>query len=108
MRNLTLIDVFLTGLAQVNTSREVKMPPFSLHKTAFWLILATLVASICLAQVGTGRLDGGVVDATGGTMAGAKVTAIHQATQSKTETITNTDGNFVFPSLQAGLYTISV
>ena len=84
------------------------MNTFSLRKTALWLILALLATSICFAQVGTGRLDGGVVDATGGTMAGAKVTAVNQATQSKTETITNTDGNFVFPSLQAGLYTVSV
>ena len=108
MRKLTLMACFLAGLAQVNVVREVKMHTFSLHKTALWLILAMLAASICFAQVGTGRLDGGVVDATGGTMAGAKVTAVHQATQSKTETITNTDGNFVFPSLQAGLYTVSV
>ena len=41
-------------------------------------------------------------------MPGAKVTAVHQATQSRTETTTNADGNFVFPSLQAGLYTVSV
>jgi hypothetical protein len=81
---------------------------FSVHKTALWLISATLAASICFAQVGTGRLDGGVVDATGGTMAGAKVTAINQANQSKAETTTNTDGSFVFPSLQPGLYTVSV
>jgi Carboxypeptidase regulatory-like domain len=80
----------------------------SVHKTALWLILAMLTASICFAQVGTGRLDGGVVDATGGTMAGAKVTAVNLATQSRTETTTGTDGNFVFPSLQAGLYTVSV
>ena len=87
---------------------EVKMHAFTFRKTTLGLVLAMLAASMCFAQVGTGRLDGGVVDATGGVMAGARVTAVHQATQSKTETITNTDGNFVFPSLQAGLYTISV
>ena len=65
-------------------------------------------ASTCFAQVGTGRLDGEVVDATGGTMPGAKIVVVNQATQSKTEATTNADGNFVFPSLQAGLYTVSV
>jgi hypothetical protein len=84
------------------------MHTFSFHKTGLWLILAMLAASICFAQVGTGRLDGGVVDATGGVMANAKVTAVNQATQSKAETTTNTDGNFSFPSLQAGIYTVSV
>ena len=72
------------------------------------LVCALLAVAVCLAQVGTGRLDGGVVDATGGTIAGAKVTVVHQATQSKTEATANADGNFVFPSLQPGLYTISV
>jgi hypothetical protein len=72
------------------------------------LVLLAVFASLCFAQVGTGRLDGGVVDATGGTIAGAKITVVHQATQSKNETSTNADGSFVFPSLQAGLYTISV
>ena len=71
-------------------------------------VLAVLTATLCLAQVGTGRLDGGVVDATGGTIAGAKITVVHQATQSKSEATSNTDGSFVFPSLQAGLYTVSV
>ncbi|MBZ5621923.1 MAG: TonB-dependent receptor, partial [Acidobacteriia bacterium] len=84
------------------------MRTFILHRTALWLILAMLAVSICFAQVGTGRLDGGVVDATGGVMPGCKVTATNQANQSKTEATTNTDGNFVFPSLQPGFYTISV
>jgi hypothetical protein len=81
---------------------------FYLHRTALWLILSMLAVSLCFAQVGTGRLDGSVVDATGGVMPGSKVTATNQANQSKTEATTNTDGNFVFPSLQPGFYTISV
>ena len=61
----------------------------SLQKVALWMILAMLAASICFAQVGTGRLDGNVVDITGGAMPGAKVTATHEATQSKTEIFDN-------------------
>lgn len=80
----------------------------SLHKTAFWLILALFAASICFAQVESGRLDGTVTDASGGVMAGVKVTAIHQANHVKTETTTNADGGFVFPSLQPGFYQVSV
>ena len=67
-----------------------------------------LAASISFAQVGTGRLDGTVVDATGGLMPGAKITATNQATQAKTEASTNADGFFVFPSLAPGHYDISV
>ncbi|MBZ5727530.1 MAG: TonB-dependent receptor [Acidobacteriia bacterium] len=72
------------------------------------LVVAMLAASICFAQVGTGRLDGGVADTTGGVMPGAKITATNHATQAKAETTTNADGNFVFPSLQPGFYTVSV
>src|SRR4051794_37360611 len=84
------------------------MHTLSLHKIALWIVCVMLAAAVCFAQVGTGRLDGGVVDATGGSMAGAKVVVVNQATQSRNETTTNSDGNFVFPSLQAGLYTVSV
>ncbi|MEI9975591.1 MAG: carboxypeptidase-like regulatory domain-containing protein [Ignavibacteriota bacterium] len=58
--------------------------------------------------MGTGRLDGSVVDPTGGVMPGCKVIAIHQANQTRSEVTTNADGNFVFPALQPGIYTISV
>jgi len=81
---------------------------FSLQRAAIGLLLVTLAVSISFAQVGTGRLDGGVADITGGVLPGAKVTATNQATQSRTETTTNADGNFVFPSLQPGLYSVSV
>ena len=67
------------------------MQTFTLRKTMLWLILAMLVASICFAQVGTGRLDGGVVDATGGTMAGAKVTAIHGSERVESVELTEMD-----------------
>src|SRR5689334_17415684 len=79
-----------------------------LHVTILWLILAMLATPLCVAQVGTGRLDGAVVDASGGVLPGAKITVTQQATQAKTETTTNADGNFVFPSLAPGFYTISV
>src|SRR3954467_2503085 len=85
-----------------------KTKTLNFHRTALCLIIAMLAAAVCFAQVGTGRLDGTVTDATGGVMPGAKVTAIHQATQSRTESVTNADGAFVFPSLQPGIYSVEV
>jgi hypothetical protein len=85
-----------------------KTKTLNFHRMALCLIIAMLAAAVCFAQVGTGRLDGTVTDATGGVMPGAKVTAIHQATQSRTEAITNADGAFVFPSLQPGIYSVEV
>jgi len=60
------------------------------------------------AQTQTARLIGTVHDASGATIPSAMVTATQDETKNTTETTTNTSGEYVFPSLQPGVYTLSV
>ena len=66
-----------------------------------------LCVSLVSAQVGTARLDGTVVDESGAVIPGAKVEVVDQKTKTKVSTLTNGDGNFVFPSLQPSTYEAS-
>ncbi|HEY3441443.1 MAG TPA: TonB-dependent receptor [Paludibaculum sp.] len=72
------------------------------------LLLLSLTASFGFAQVATARLDGSVQDQSGSVVPSAKVVVVNDKTQARAEAITNAEGNYVFPSLQPGLYTISV
>jgi protocatechuate 3,4-dioxygenase beta subunit len=61
-----------------------------------------------VAQTQTARLVGAVHDASGAIIPGARVTATQDETKKTTETATNTSGEYVFPSLQPGAYTLNV
>jgi hypothetical protein len=54
------------------------------------------------AQTQTARLVGTVTDASGGTVANAKVTATQGETKKTTATTTNSSGEYVLPALQPG------
>lgn len=56
----------------------------------------------------TASLTGSVTDTTGAVVPGAQVTAINQATQDKTKTVTSNAGTYTFPVLLPGTYTLSV
>ncbi len=60
------------------------------------------------AQTQTARLVGTVTDSSGGTVASAKITAVQQETKTSTTTTTNSSGEYVFPVLQPGTYSLSV
>ncbi|MBI5083493.1 MAG: TonB-dependent receptor, partial [Acidobacteria bacterium] len=60
------------------------------------------------AQVLYGSLVGAVTDPTGAPVAGAKVTATHQATNMVREGVTNGEGQYSFPGIATGEYTIKV
>jgi Carboxypeptidase regulatory-like domain len=60
-----------------------------------------------LAQV-TGTIAGSVKDAQGGVVPGATVTLVSATRATKTDTVTNAEGNFVFPNVTAGTYTVRV
>jgi outer membrane receptor protein involved in Fe transport len=53
-------------------------------------------------------LVGTVHDSTGGAIPNAKITATQQETQKSTETASNAAGEYVFPSLQPGTYSLVV
>ena len=60
------------------------------------------------AQGLTGQISGTVTDSGGGVLPGASVVIKNAGTSSTRETVTGTDGSFVFPDLLAGRYDITV
>jgi hypothetical protein len=65
-------------------------------------------ASTVFAQGLTGQISGLVTDTAGGVMPGATVTIKNVGTNLSRETVTGTDGAFVFPDLLAGTFDLSV
>ncbi len=80
------------------------------NKTIRAIALATAFFSFSavglLAQVGA-RLEGVVEDPSGAVVAGAKVTANNTKTQAHQEITSGADGRFVFPVVQAGIYSLT-
>jgi hypothetical protein len=74
---------------------------------ALWIAIAT-IALPASAQIITGTVSGSVKDAQGGVVPGATVTLINTARGTTTETQTSGEGDFVFPNINAGTYTIRV
>lgn len=75
-------------------------------------ILAFLLLTFCSAvtlqaQSNLGAIAGTVVDQTGATIAGAKVTAKNEGTGATTTAITGPDGGFRLSSLQIGQYDLT-
>ena len=60
--------------------------------------LTLMTASAGLAQTGTGRISGLIKDATGALAPGVTVTALHEETGVRHETVTTEGGLFLFPS----------
>lgn len=71
------------------------------------LIFAALPAKTA-AQTVTGQIAGTVTDASGGAIAGAKVTLTYQLTGQVREVTTGASGDFFFPELVPGNYQVSV
>src|SRR5260370_39596978 len=76
------------------------------------LLIATLLIAtsgiMCFAQVEAGAITGAVVDATGASIPGAKVTAPNEATGSIAKAETTEDGYYKLPYLAAGKYNLTV
>jgi hypothetical protein len=72
------------------------------------LLLAALSAGSAYSQAVNGTLLGTVTDITGGTVAGAKVSITDVNMGAVRSTQTNESGNFTFPDLTPGQYTVAV
>lgn len=72
------------------------------------ILAAIIVAAVTLAQVSTSRLEGTVQDATGAVVPSASVVVVNNKTQVRLETSTGAQGQFIFPSLPPGEYTLTV
>ncbi len=81
-------------------------------KFAVFVLLPALLAGYrateLSAQVLYGSIVGQVVDATGGAIPGAEVTATHQETNTTWNAITSEAGNYSLPTLRPGRFTVRV
>jgi hypothetical protein len=79
-----------------------------------WFIFSTSALSVCLicstllcAQGTGGRILGRVADPSGAVLSGVKVTATNEATGVSHDTQTNDSGDYGFPQVPVGTYTLS-
>jgi len=87
-----------------------------MNLSRFRSIVSSLLPLLCLlaftfsahAVDVNGRIKGTVTDPSGAVMPGVDVVAINTATGVKSETKTLSDGNYLFPQLPVGTYSITV
>ena len=75
-----------------------------------WKSAAVALACACglYAQTGTGNIQGTVKDATGAVVPGARVTVTHKETARQYNTVSNSVGFYLVPSVRMGSYGIAV
>jgi len=89
--------------------KELFMKSSKLGKVFFAILLVCLFVTISAsAQVGTTSLRGTVIDKTGAAVGGAKVTLANAAQALQRELMTSQTGEYEFPALAPGGYTLTV
>jgi hypothetical protein len=90
-----------------NMSRSVRCQPLGVF--VWGLVMAgLLLPSTALAQVDTGSIQGTVRDSTGAVVPAANVTLLNVDMGVSFQTKTNAVGNYQFPSIRIGNYTVVV
>ena len=80
-----------------------------MRKSTFQLTLSLLFCAMAVrSQTATGSIVGTVTDSSGAAVASAKVTVTNASTNSKSEVISNAEGDFTAPLLPPGSYSIAV
>lgn len=90
---------------------EVDRVGQSIFQIIFLILFAAavlFVAKPASAQVLYGQLVGNLVDSAGGSVSGASVEAMNIATGISTKVTSDSSGHFLFPTLVAGSYTVTV
>jgi len=93
-------------------SPRLRSSKLSLHaeklKTVCLALVMCLSLSSLLAAQGTGgRILGRISDPTGAVLSGVKVTATNDATGVSQDSLSNDSGDYVFPNLAVGTYSLS-
>src|SRR5205807_9031874 len=70
-------------------------------------LLYALLAVPAVAQFENGEVLGTVRDATGSVVAKAAITLINQDTNITAKTVTDDSGNYLFPNVKVGRYTVT-
>src|SRR5712671_76792 len=85
------------------------MPSSKSFRMSSWLVLSLclICSTLMSAQSTGGRILGRVADSSGAVLASVKVTAANDATGIVRETKTNASGDYVFPEVPVGTYTLS-
>lgn len=74
----------------------------------FFALLMLTFSSVLCGQVVNGTLLGMVTDSSGAAVPNAHVVAILNATGAQHDSMANGSGNYTFPGLQPGVYTVSI
>ena len=75
-------------------------------RTLVSLLVFLVLPLVCAAQTFRGSIAGRISDQTGAVLPGVSVTATNDATGVSRTTQTSSTGDFSFPDLQLGTYTI--
>lgn len=72
------------------------------------ILLVGLFVAVSFAQIASNTITGTVTDASGAVVPGAAITLTNQGTNVTTNSRSNAAGQYTFPYLQQGVYTLSV
>jgi hypothetical protein len=98
----------VSEVTTMNKLKRIGVKRLTVIASVFAIILATCIfAGQALAQTTTGTISGTVTDATGSVVPNATVTATGVQTGISQNTTTNASGNYLFPALPTGDYTLS-
>ena len=74
----------------------------------FLILAASIGAGTGYAQSTGGRVRGTVTDPSGGAVVGAKVELINEATNASREAASNSNGEYLFPEVPVGTYSVQI
>src|SRR4051794_6864047 len=94
------------------SSRNVAGPKYQerlFRMRSVYLLLALLAAALSLpGQTFRGEIKGTVEDSSGAVLPGTSVTAVNRATGVGRATVSGSNGDFSFPDIPPGMYTVTV
>jgi hypothetical protein len=91
-----------------NKKERVWMKRWFVCRFAFSVLLVSFLATVTHAQVPTGTINGRVTDSGNAVVTGAQVVVVNQSMNVPRETVTNSDGLYLFSDLSAGQYDITI